>query len=218
LFFHRIEQLTIERGRRGRASIDFPGETVAALCDQAPDYALLPGLDGLTLCERIRAVDCGQPIIMLTAKADDDDIIKGLQLGANDYVAKPFSVTELVLRIKAVLRRTPAAQTRAAIIRLGAQTEIDLHNMRVVRGTQATLLTRRELDVLEYVYLHRARPVSRTELLTKVWGYSRTSEIETRTVDIHSAKLRRKTALDPALPRMLITVRRAGYKLELEHA
>ena len=174
---------------------------------------MLPGMDGFEICNRIRAQDRDQPVIMLTAKSTDEDIIQGLSLGADDYVAKPFSVAQLVLRIQAVLRRSRIGAELDATLRLGEDIEVDCRNLQGRRGEEALAFTRREVEMLQYLRLNPDRPVSRDELLAKVWGYARNSDIETRTVDIHIAKLRRKIEPDPARPRYLVTVRGAGYRL-----
>ena len=175
---------------------------------------MLPGMDGFEICDRIRQKDREQPIIMLTAKTADEDIILGLSLGADDYVAKPFSVTQLVLRIRAVLRRSRVALDRDSHIHLNGDIEIDSRNLNGHRGDQLLSFTRREMDILQYLNAHADRPVPRDELLTRLWGYTRDMGIETRTVDIHIAKLRRKIEPDPAHPRHLVTVRGAGYRLQ----
>jgi len=174
---------------------------------------MLPGMDGYAICNEIRQVDRTQPIIMLTARTSDEDIIQGLKLGADDYVAKPFSVAQLVLRVAAVLRRSRTGIAQEQIIALGGGIEIDTANLAGRRGDETLAFTRREMDILEYLYANRERPVSRDELLNKVWGYARDSGIETRTVDIHIAKLRRKIEVEPGTPANLITVRGAGYRL-----
>jgi DNA-binding response OmpR family regulator len=174
---------------------------------------MLPGLNGFAICNEIRNVDRAQPIIMLTARTSDEDILQGLTLGADDYVAKPFSVAQLVLRIKAVLRRARADLEPDAVLRLAGDIEIDLRNLCGRRGAEALVFTRREIEILRYLGANNARAVSREELLNKVWGYDRNAAIETRTVDIHVAKLRRKLEADPREPRRLITVRGAGYRL-----
>lgn len=150
---------------------------------------------------------------MLTAKSNDEDIIEGLSLGADDYVAKPFSVAQLVLRVQAVLRRTRNGMAQNQTIKLGDALTIDCQNLIGLRGSENLSFTRREIEILQYLQSHSERPVSREELLNKVWGYAKHLDIETRTVDIHIAKLRRKIETDPAEPRYLITVRGAGYKL-----
>lgn len=174
---------------------------------------MLPGMDGFQVCNRIRGQDRDQPVIMLTAKTADEDIIQGLTLGADDYIAKPFSVTELVLRVKAVLRRSGVGQIGQDRIRLGDQFEIDTRNLTGRHGKREVAFTRREMNILQYLYRNSERPIPREELLHKIWGYAKNLNIETRTVDIHIAKLRRKIEPVPAEPRHLITIRGAGYRL-----
>jgi DNA-binding response OmpR family regulator len=174
---------------------------------------MLPGMDGFEICNHIRARDRDQPIIMLTARSGDDDIIEGLSLGADDYVSKPFSVSQLVLRVQAVLRRSRIGVEMDTLLRLADGIEIDIRNLVGKRGEETLTFTRREAEILKYLKANSDRPVSRDELLTKVWGYAKNLDIETRTVDIHIAKLRRKIEPDPAQPHHLITVRGAGYRL-----
>ncbi|MES9828403.1 MAG: response regulator transcription factor [Candidatus Thiodiazotropha sp.] len=174
---------------------------------------MLPGMNGFDICNRIREQDKDQPIIMLTAKTGDEDIVHGLTLGADDYVAKPFSVAQLVLRVQAVLRRARNSEASQAYIRLGDAVEIDIRNLSGKRSDEPLSFTRREMEIIEYLHSHRERPVPREELLNKVWGYAKNADIETRTVDIHIAKLRRKIETDSAEPRFLTTVRGAGYRL-----
>jgi two-component system response regulator RegX3 len=174
---------------------------------------MLPGVDGFQICNQVRAADRDQPIIMLTARTSDEDIIQGLSLGADDYVAKPFSVAQLVLRVQAVLRRARGTLGRDNYIRLGDALELDVANLCGRRGEQLLAFTRREMEILQYLHANADRPVSRDELLHKVWGYARDADLETRTVDIHIAKLRRKIEADPGAPRYLTTVRGAGYRL-----
>jgi DNA-binding response OmpR family regulator len=174
---------------------------------------MLPGMNGFDICNRIREQDRDQAIIMLTAKSNDDDIIEGLSLGADDYVAKPFSVAQLVLRVQAVLRRTRNGMAQNQTINLGDDLSIDCQNLAGQREDEKLSFTRREIEILQYLQSNSQRPVSREELLNKVWGYANHLDIETRTVDIHIAKLRRKIEANPAEPQFLITVRGAGYRL-----
>jgi two-component system response regulator RegX3 len=174
---------------------------------------MLPSMNGFDICNRLRAQDRDQPIIMLTAKSGDDDIIQGLSLGADDYVAKPFSVAQLVLRVQAVLRRARLDLENDPMIHLGETVQIDTINLAGKCKNQSLAFTRREVEILQYLHAHTERPVSREELLTKVWGYAKHLDLETRTVDIHIAKLRRKIETDPANPEHLVTVRGAGYRL-----
>ena len=174
---------------------------------------MLPGMDGFEVCNRIRSEDRDQPIIMLTAKTNDEDIIRGLTLGADDYIAKPFSVAQLVLRVEAVMRRSGVGAQLDTTITLGEDTVIDCLNLSGRIGQIELTFTRREIEILQYLNSHSEGPVSRDELLTKVWGYAKNLDLETRTVDIHIAKLRRKIEAQPATPVHLVTVRGAGYRL-----
>jgi len=174
---------------------------------------MLPGIDGFEICRRIRARDREQAIILLTARSSDEDIIHGLSLGADDYVAKPFSIAELVLRVNAVLRRARVLPGGAQPLQLRDGLSVDPGSLQGQRGAQTIQFTRREMEVLQYLHAHAERAVSREELLHKVWGYANALELETRTVDIHIAKLRRKIERDAATPALLLTVRGAGYRL-----
>lgn len=174
---------------------------------------MLPGRNGFDICAAIREVDREQPIIMLTARAADEDVIRGLALGADDYVSKPFSVAQLVLRVQAVLRRSRSATANDQVIVLAEDRRIDLRSLSASVAGREVRLTRREVEVLRYLHQYGDRPVSREELLHKVWGYAPHLDIETRTVDIHLANLRRKIEADPRQPQYLLTVRGGGYRL-----
>ncbi len=173
---------------------------------------MLPGMDGYAICNAIRESDRRQPVIMLTAKTSDEEIIDGLKHGADDYVGKPFSVQQLLLRIEAVLRRSQVGEVQLRTLTLGSLS-IDTENLSGTRGEVLLTFTRREIEILAYLAANSSRPVPREELLLKVWGYARNLDIETRTVDIHIAKLRRKIEPDPKEPVNLLTVRGAGYRL-----
>ncbi len=182
---------------------------------------MLPSVDGFTICNEIRQGDRDQPVIMLTAKTTEKDILEGLTLGADDYISKPFSVRELVLRVEAVLRRSQKLRKRESQFVVGRHIRIDVDNLLGYRHpTQSGAsdpteiqFTRREIDILHYLQQHADRPISREELLVEVWGYAQADDIETRTVDIHIAKLRRKIEPDPKNPVFLVTIRGEGYKL-----
>jgi len=207
LVYHGFEVDAVGDGRDGLQKA-LSGQHDLLLLD-----VMLPGRDGFAICDEVRKVDRDVAIIMLTAKTSDEDIVNGLALGADDYIAKPFSIAQLVLRVKAVLRRSRALAAAAAQIKLAGDVEIDVQNLSGRRGKESLTFTRREMEILEYLQRNTQRPVSRDELLTRVWGYDRSAEIETRTVDIHVAKLRRKIEVDAKEPRSLITVRGAGYRL-----
>jgi len=155
---------------------------------------------------------------MVTAKTAEEDIIHGLRLGADDYVSKPFSVQELVLRVEAILKRSAKWKINQATLEIG-NLLIDTRGLEGrVKGTETTeseniQFTNREMLILQYLGENAERPVPRSELLKEVWGYSKSGSFETRTIDIHIAKLRRKIELDPKNPRFLITVRGKGYQL-----
>ncbi|MBV1930523.1 MAG: response regulator transcription factor [Porticoccaceae bacterium] len=207
LLYHGFQPDAVEDGQSGLDKA-LTGKYDLILLD-----VMLPKLDGFEVCNRIRAADREQAIIMLTAKTSDEDIIQGLQLGADDYVAKPFSVAQLLERIKAVLRRARIGIETAHMLELGDDIQIDTRNLTGQRGQESLAFTRREIDLLQYLSAHSERPVPRDELLSKLWGYAKNLELETRTVDIHIAKLRRKIESNPARPRFLVTVRGAGYRL-----
>lgn len=175
---------------------------------------MLPSLDGFSICNVIREHSREQAIIMLTAKSSEEDILNGLTLGADDYIAKPFSVKELLLRVKTLLRRTGYGE-KNSLLSIGDSITIDCDNLKgKVHGSEQ-VFTRREVDILSYLFQYK-KPVSRSELLEKVWGYKQTSDLDTRTVDIHIAKLRKKIELKPKSPQILLTIRGEGYKLGLE--
>ncbi len=208
----------VEHSRDGREALDMTrhGDYDLVILD-----VMLPSVDGFTICNDIRQRDRDQPVIMLTAKTTEDDILTSLTLGADDYISKPFSVRELVLRVEAVLRRSQKLRQQESQFVVGNGICIDTHNLVGHRTGAASgsasgreiPFTRREIDILQYLRQHANRPISREELLVEVWGYERADTIETRTVDIHMAKLRRKIEPDPKNPAYLITIRGEGYKL-----
>ncbi len=210
-----LTDLFVFHGYEVESVADGPGgleKAIGGTFDLIVLDVMLPGMNGFEICNRIRAQDRDQPIILLTAKTSDEDIVRGLTLGADDYITKPFSVAQLVLRVQAVLRRSRSDTGLDNHLHIG-DVQIDVRNLAGCRGTQNLAFTRREMEVLQYLYANAERAVSREELLNKVWGYARTMDIETRTVDIHIAKLRRKIETDPGAPRLLVTVRGAGYRL-----
>ena len=179
---------------------------------------MLPSIDGFQVCNEIRSSSRSQPIIMLTAKNTEEDIINGLTLGADDYMSKPFSVRELVLRVEALLRRSDKMRSEDDTIQIGSELTIDANNLVGVL-TQSPdeekklSFTRREVEILRYLQTNSNRPVPRGELLSEVWGYQKADSVETRTVDIHIAKLRKKVEYNVKDPKILVTIRGEGYKL-----
>ena len=172
---------------------------------------MLPKLSGLDVCKRAREQGITAPIIMLTAKSEEIDKVLGLELGADDYITKPFGVRELLARVKAVLRRTDGlAATPAERMALGAL-NVDFAAYTAVRKGGPLSLTPKEFEIMKYLWRHRNKTVTREELLTQVWGYD--ESISTRTVDNFILKLRQKIEEDPANPKTIITIHGIGYKL-----
>jgi DNA-binding response OmpR family regulator len=186
---------------------------------QSPHLILLdirlPDISGFDVCRQLRAEGMRQPILMLTARDEELDKVLGLELGADDYVVKPYSLRELISRIRALLRRAYGELATASIgarLRFG-QVEIDLERLQVTRGGRLVPLTPTEFRLLRYLVSHPDRPFSRDELIEAVWGYA--SDVGSdRTVDVHIRHLREKLEDDPANPRWLVTVRGVGYKFE----
>ena len=172
---------------------------------------MLPSLEGMPICQQVRECKPRQGIIMLTAKDAEEDMIKGFQAGADDYVSKPFSLRELMVRIEAVLRRIGKCTGDEEFL---VQDFVFCgKTLTASHGDQSIELTRRELDILFYLFRNQDRIVSKLELLQEVWKYT-DPEIETRTVDIHILKLRKKLAtLNPDIS-LIQTVRGEGYRLE----
>ena len=170
---------------------------------------MLPGMSGLEVCRALRAdrVTAAVPIIMLTARAEEADRVMGLEIGADDYVAKPFSPNELVARIRALVRRAKRHEPQEATLQFGAIV-MDLSRHTVSNEGQDVKLTAKEFMLLQYLLEHRGRVLSRDLLLGDVWGYRYTGG--TRTVDVHVRRLREKL---PVLVEALVTVKQFGYKL-----
>jgi two-component system response regulator RegX3 len=169
---------------------------------------MLPGMDGLELCRRLRQARPELPILMLTARGSEDDKVAGLRAGADDYVAKPFGVRELLARVGAFARRADRQSEVPELIE-AAGCSFDLGRHEALRDGGSVSLTPREVGLLRWLYLHRSRAVSRSELLEKIWGAS--GDLRTRTVDMTIAKLRQKIERDPAQPEIVVTVTGVGY-------
>lgn len=171
---------------------------------------LMPGVDGLEVCRRLRR-DSAIPIIMLTAKADEMDKVVGLELGADDYVTKPFSPRELVARVRAILRRQ-ASTPEEKVLKVGDLT-VDFARYQVTVKGREVSLTAKEMELLRALVEAKGRVLNRDFLLERVWGYDRASEIESRTVDVHVRRLREKLGVDA---RRIITVKGVGYRFDAE--
>jgi len=189
----------------------------ACLADDTPwDLAILdwmlPGISGIELVKRFKKEDPKRPIIMVTAKSTSQDLVQGLDVGADDYVPKPFQLSELLARVRARLRQDSQSNLNQSIIQLDGLT-IDLQHQTLRRGALETHLTTHENAVLQYLIQRPGQDVSRQELLEQVWGYAPT--MQTRTVDNQILKLRKKMELNPARPRYIITVHGVGYRFVL---
>jgi two-component system, OmpR family, alkaline phosphatase synthesis response regulator PhoP len=181
-------------------------------CDLMLLDLVLPLTDGLAVLRELRAMRRPLPVIILTARGSEDDRVRGLALGADDYVVKPFSIKELLARIEAVLRRAP--ERPPAVRRLefdGGLADLERHEVAFDDG-QRCELSDRERELLHYLACHAGRAVSRDELLARVWGLN-PAGITTRTIDMHIARLREKLRDDKASPRIVLTVRGQGYML-----
>lgn len=189
------------------------GETgLAAARAKKPDLVILdilmPGMDGLEACRRLRRQDTGVRILLLTAKGQETDKVLGLELGADDYVSKPFGLLELLARVKAQLRRA-GPSGRPAEYRFG-DVRVDPVRREVARAGRPVEMTAKEFDLLIYLLEHPGEALSRDHLLEHIWGYEEYPT--TRTVDNHILRLRKKLEPDPAHPRHFLTLHGVGYK------
>jgi two-component system, OmpR family, alkaline phosphatase synthesis response regulator PhoP len=175
---------------------------------------MLPGLDGFRVLRALRDEGRQMPILILTARGEEADKVRGLRLGADDYVTKPFGVLELLARVEALFRRAApvdGGNGGAPTVQF-ADIEVVPASRSVLRNGRPVSLTPKEFDLLLALVGRRGAVASRMELLREVWGYS--AEVLSRTVDTHVAELRRKLEADPGEPRHILTVRKAGYRLE----
>jgi two-component system alkaline phosphatase synthesis response regulator PhoP len=200
---------------QGGYRVAVAGDGTTALAQarhERPDLIVLdlnlPGLDGLDVCRALRR-ESDVPIIMLTARIDETDRLIGLELGADDYITKPFSPRELVARVRAVLRRVRGGVRQPGLIHAG-DLEIDLHGYRVSRGGETIHLTRSEFNLLAVLAQHPGQTFSRAQLLDRLHGVA--YEGFDRSIDAHIKNLRRKLEPDPAEPRYVLTVYGIGYK------
>ncbi len=170
---------------------------------------MLPGKDGFQVCREIRSSFSNLPIIMITAKEEEVDKILGLELGADDYITKPFSVREVIARVKAVLRRTSEPVKSSQAILKSGEIEINLNTMEAFKNGREIELTFREFTLLTFLMQHKNHVFNRQQLLNEVWGYEYTGE--DRTVDVMIRRLREKVEDDPAEPNYICTKRGMGY-------
>ena len=212
-----------------RATLEFEGYEVEVAGDgregceriaaDPPDLVvldlMLPELDGYEVLSRLRKEGDRTPVLILTARGEEGDVVLGFDRGADDYVTKPFSTVELLARVRALLRRTGTGgrANRLPVERFG-DIEVNPASGTVLRDGEAVTLTPKEFDLLVALVRRKGAVASRTELLGEVWEYAN-AQVETRTVDVHVAELRRKLEDDPAHPRHILTVRKKGYRLQL---
>ncbi len=206
LTFKSYEVLTAEDGETG----------YAAAREAKPDLIILdimlPKMDGFTLCKTLRASGNSTPVLMLTAKGDEPDKVRGLDIGADDYVTKPFSLPELLARVRALLRRGQDQGKKGPpdSLKIG-EVSLNFKKYEARKGGEVINLSPKEYGILGYLASRAGEVVTRDELLDEVWGYDLYPT--TRTVDNHIAQLRSKIEPNPAEPRYLITVHGIGYKL-----
>ena len=196
-----IEGYEVEVAADGNAGLEAASRADLVVLD-----LMLPGLDGFRVLRGIREAGLSMPVVILTARGEETDKVRGLRLGADDYVTKPFGLLELLARVEAHLRRVSVAGERFGDV------VIDRSSRTVLRAGRAVELAPKEFDLLLALLSRRNAVVSRLELMRNVWGYS--DSVVTRTIDTHIAELRRKLETDPAAPRHILTVRKIGYRLK----
>lgn len=176
---------------------------------------MLPGMDGYSILKKLRSEGKDVPVLILTARGEEADKVFGFRLGADDYVTKPFSLSELLARVQAILRRAKTGDKRDEDATVEAFGDVSINTLArsVKRADADVALTPKEFDLLLALVRRRGAVVSRLELLKEVWGHQ--AEVMTRTVDIHIAELRRKLEHDPSTPKHILTVWKAGYRLHV---
>ncbi len=206
-----------------RDNFEFEGYQVITAADgiagleralsEAPDLVILdvmmPRMSGLDVCKQLKSKRPSIPVIMLTARGQEIDKVVGLELGADDYVTKPFSIRELLARVKAVLRRAQTVPREQERVSFG-DVEVNLRSCQVARGGKPLDFSSKEFELLKYFLCHQGETLSRDRLLEEVWGYDRFPT--TRTVDAHIVHLRQKIEPKPEEPRFILTVHGTGYK------
>lgn len=209
LTYHGYAPLSAERGDEGLALARSEDVQLLVL------DVMMPGLDGFQVCEQVRDVKPDLPVLMLTARGAEEDILRGFRCGADDYVTKPFSIAELVARVEALLRRSgrgPNGEAGPDEPFAFGPWQIEPAGLCAVRGQSRIELTRREIDILSLLIQEPGRIISRRRLLKDLWGYATPDRVETRTVDMHIAKLRKKLGLAARDAALIETVRGEGYR------
>jgi len=208
--------LAINLRKEGHDVVHVPrgDAAVAAVMREEPDLVLLdvmlPGMSGLDVCRMLRSRGVSVPVVMLTARSEEVDLVVGLEIGADDYVTKPFGLRELIARINARLRRD-SGQVRGRLGRVPfGSVVVDFDAHAATRSGQSVDLTSKELDLLRVLIEHRGQVVTRQRILRDAWGYEEAPT--TRTIDTHVLKLRQKLEDDPTNPRFIVSVYGKGYK------
>lgn len=213
----RNEGYDVEYARDGHEGLE---KATRSLSPSAPAIDLiildimLPRKDGFEVCQAIRAAGRPTPILMLTARGQIEDTVKGLKIGADDYVTKPFDMAELMARVGALMRRASANGTQAVSVFEFGSVRVDLRGTEVTREGKVVNLSAREFQLLRFLIEHRGETLSRDVLLRDVWGYG--AKIHTRTVDMRVANLRQQLEDDPKEPAFILTVQGLGYKFRSE--
>jgi two-component system alkaline phosphatase synthesis response regulator PhoP len=202
------EGYTVEAAGDGEAGLEC---ALSGSFDLIVLDVMLPKKSGFDVCRKLRQQDVDTPVLMLTARGEVVDKVVGLQIGADDYVTKPFDMMELLARVEALLRRAPARRGGAGSHRFGNVT-VDFKKAEVTRDGQPVALSAREYQLLAHLIEHRGETLSREQLLTEVWGYQ--TAISTRTVDVHMVWLRQKLEDNPKSPQYLLTLRGLGYRFD----
>ncbi len=206
-----LERYTVEIASDGEAGL---AKMKSGSFDLVLLDVMLPKLSGFDVCKAARAAGIRTPILLLTAKGEEIDKVLGLELGADDYLTKPFSLRELLARIKAILRRsqTDTSRHQHGIISIG-RLAVDFRAFQTREKGEEVKLSHKEFEILLYLFKNRNDVVSRNDLLEHVWGYD--AQLTTRTVDNFIARLRQKVEVSPDQPKIILTVHGAGYKMVL---
>lgn len=204
-----FEGYEVDSAEEGKAGLD-------KIINNAYDLVLLdvmlPNISGFDICKTVRSKNIETPIIMLTAKGEEIDKVLGLEFGADDYITKPFSVRELLARIKAILRRSSFAETKEEQIEIG-QLTVNFNNFEALKDGEPIKLSHKEFQILHLLFNNKQKVIQRDELMRKVWDIEH--DITTRTVDNFILRLRQKIETNPNNPRIILTVHGIGYKMVL---
>jgi two-component system alkaline phosphatase synthesis response regulator PhoP len=203
----RSEGYRVESAADGQTGFDM---ACGAAYDAIILDVMLPRRNGMDVCRELRQRGVSTPILMLTARGQTADKVAGLKIGADDYLTKPFEMTELLARVEALLRRTPAFEAAGGVYQFGS-IRLDVRRTEVTRNGKPVTLSAKEFQLLRYLSERRGTTVSRETLLSEVWGYGGVTS--SRTVDVHIAWLRQKLEEDPPQPQWILTVHGMGYRL-----